>query len=136
MVDTNATMCTSSKTIFCSQFFQSPCDAKDMEEAIVRKAHFISQKDCLYTKDNGLSGYRRTWRTLRVFSLMLKLCSHELYGILDAGRATSSVSMSGAYAIGSKETSGSRLRKHSSTCSATASARAGPGLQSADNDLL
>jgi hypothetical protein len=47
--------------------------------------HSDHKKDNLYTKDKGLSGYRRTWGTLSIFSLTLEPCSHELCGTLDTG---------------------------------------------------
>jgi hypothetical protein len=45
----------------------------------------ITEKQSLSTKDKSLSGYRRTWGALPVFSLTLKPRSHELRGILVAG---------------------------------------------------
>jgi hypothetical protein len=44
VVDTTAMVYATSKTFFRSQFFQNPCDAKDLEEAIARKEQFRSQK--------------------------------------------------------------------------------------------
>jgi hypothetical protein len=48
VVSTIGTVCTASKTFLRSQFFRSPCDAKDLEKAIVNKAPFESQKDKVY----------------------------------------------------------------------------------------
>jgi hypothetical protein len=44
MVNTIAMVCAASKTFLQSQFFRSPCDAKDLEKTIAKKTSFRLQK--------------------------------------------------------------------------------------------
>jgi hypothetical protein len=114
---------TMSNTSFRKKIFLSPCGAKDPGNITMRKFHSTKHKTMLfiYKKECPEGGEPcASLGSCSNYSAMVRIASSTSTRTAFTGSST------GLCTTGSRETLGSQLQKHISTCSATACARAWP----------